>query len=115
MKFKKKYLFLILIILGLIIVGYYFIKPIIFTDEVKFSGIIKSVNDGCFVDGTCSLQIDNKTVVIAEGWNTEPQGKFTGIKISDEDIGKKVDVYAKRIVAESYTIIGDEKYYIKAK
>ena len=92
------------------------------TQGVKFTGIITETNNGCWADGTCSIKVDNKWIVAEIGGlrppNSKPeiQGSLIGINFSQDTnkyIGKRVEVYAKQTDGDSFTIYGNESYYIK--
>ncbi len=88
------------------------------TDGVKFTGNIIETNNGCWSDGTCSIKVDDKWITTEIGGlrppNSKPEirGRLMGINFS-QDMGKRVEVYAKQIDDNYFTIYGNENYYIK--
>ncbi len=88
--------------------------------EEYISGVITEVDNGCIADGWCLIEVDDKYWIIYNpGFVMErlPVGKIEG----PLDVGVEVDVYAKKSEEKSethenlYTIVGDEKYYIKVE
>ncbi len=126
---KNKYwviLILTLIILIFLFLSYKYQKRIQNISNpiqgIKFTGIVTETNNGCWADGVCSIKVDDKWIVAEIGGlrppNSKPEirGNLIGISFSqdtDKYIGKKVEVYAKQTDNNSFTIYGNEKYYIK--
>lgn len=89
--------------------------------EVKFTGIISSTSDECWVDGSCSLTVDGKTIFVAGGLtpdveNPTPKGQLIGYNYSEATtryIGKKAEVYVKVLSNNFFTIDGNKNYYVK--
>lgn len=92
--------------------------------EARFAGIITNVNQGCHVDNTCSIQLDNKSWITYEAGSTPEmlsdhppkRGRIIGMNFSTDSsqyIGKKVEVYGAKVSNENYTIYGSSQYYIK--
>ena len=82
-------------------------------NQHNFSGIITALDNGCWVDGICKIQIDNKSWVtynIGRNINQLPIGEIEG----ELTIGAKVEVSTnKDNNTGEYTIVGSTKYYIK--
>ena len=97
-----------------------------FTDEVDdtvskikadmFVGELEEVNTGCFADGECYVVIDGKHVTILVGRRQEVVGELQGIaSIGDLEshIGDKLQVYAQVNIDGTYSLYGNEGFYIK--
>ena len=89
---------------------------------VKFTGNITETNNGCWSDGICSIKVDDKWITAEIGGLRPPnskaeiRGDLIGISFSQDTnkyIGKRVEVYAKQSDDNSFTIYGNENYYIK--
>jgi len=94
----------------------------LFTVGVKFTGNITETNNGCWSDGICSIKVDDKWITAEIGGLRPPnskaeiRGDLIGISFSQDTnkyIGKRVEVYAKQSDDNSFTIYGNENYYIK--
>lgn len=92
------------------------------TDVVRFKGVVTNVHNGCWSDGICSIEVDGKWwVPIIMGGLRPPdskpeiQGEVVGIVFNEdnESLGKKVEVYAKKIDENSLTIFGSKEYYVR--
>lgn len=89
--------------------------------SIVFTGTITAVNQQCYVDGGCSIKVDDKWVGTQIGGlmppNSKPliQGQLIGIGVAnEEDIGKRVEVYASKTEDGNYSIYGtNNNYYIK--
>ena len=85
-----------------------------------FSGTITAVDTGCFFDATCSVTVDGKKVILVTGGramasNTKV-GKLVGVEsIGDleQKIGQHANVYATTTPDGSWSLYGDEKYYVE--
>lgn len=88
------------------------------TDAI-FTGTIKAYSTGCFVDGICSVTVDDKVVITTIGWRANvPVGSLQGVaSIGDleQKIGAKATVYALRNSDKEYTLYGNSAYYIKVQ
>lgn len=89
---------------------------------VKFEGTITDVNNSCWNDGICSVEVDEKWWIpivkgglMPPGDEPEIKGQVEGVVFNkeSESIGKKVEINAKKINEESLTIFGSEEYYIR--
>lgn len=83
-------------------------------DKKTFVGTITALDNGCWVDGICKIQVDSKiwiTYNIGRNLKQLPIGVIDG----EFKIGAKVEVYGEKDADNTgeYTIIGDTKYYIK--
>ena len=90
------------------------------TDEVKFTGTIKEIYYSCEGEfgGTCEINVDDKQVVVkSKGPNEEKVGTLIGINLNESDknkfIGKKVEIFGRKVDKLRYVIDEDKKYYIK--
>ena len=79
------------------------------TDELRFSGVIEAVDDGCLADGVCSLTIDGREVVWMVGWSREPWGKVE----VERTPGTPVQVWCRR-TASGCELRGNAAYYVRA-
>ncbi len=88
---------------------------------VKFEGIITNAKNDCWVDGTCSIEVNNKWwIAIVYGkrdpsFRKKERGLVTGIRFTkdNESIGKRVKVYAKIKNNNQLTLEGSKTYYAK--
>ncbi len=88
---------------------------------VKFVGVITNVKNDCWVDGTCSIEVDNKWWVAITYGKRDPsripkeRGQIIGIRFTkdNESIGKKVTIYAKIRDKNRLTVEGSKEYYVK--
>lgn len=83
----------------------------------KFEGTITAYSTQCFVDGICSITVDDKVIVTTRGWSQEIVGKVIGVDdfgSVEKKIGSRAEVYAKK-TADGYTLYGSADYYIKIK
>jgi hypothetical protein len=97
--------------------------------EETFSGTIKAVNTGCFADGICSVTVDDKEVIVLQGFrgmgDDVKLGRIIGAdSIGDIEtmIGQHANVYASSVKDEFfsdssgmkfYTLYGNNDYYIE--
>lgn len=87
--------------------------------DEKFSGLIANIKYDCHFDGICNLTVNNKQIIIGQGEMANNPSKGLLVDISlDEDqksnyIGKTVNVFAKKVNKNVYTIYGSDKYYVK--
>jgi hypothetical protein len=80
-----------------------------------FSGTLTEVNTGCFADGECYVVVDGKHVTVTIGRKQEPLGSIVGApSIGDLEsyIGEMATVYAKKLADGTYTLYGNEAYYL---
>jgi len=88
---------------------------------VKFEGIITNAKNDCWVDGVCSIEVNNKWWIAIEYGKRAPsfwkkeRGLVTGIRFTkdNESIGKKVKVYAEIKKNNQLTLEGSKAYYVK--
>jgi len=93
-------------------------NPITVPDTTTFSGIIEEVNTGCFADGECYVRVSGVHITTLLGRRQEVVGKVIGVPgFGDLEnfIGEQVEVYAKKLANGTYTLYGDEGFYIKLR
>lgn len=92
------------------------------TQGTKFTGIVTETNNGCWADGGCSIKVNDKWITVEIGGLKSPDSKpeikggLIGISFDQDTnkyIGKKVEVYAGQTDGNSFTLYGNEGYYIK--
>lgn len=80
-----------------------------------FTGILSAVNTGCFADGECYAVVGGKHVTLTIGWSQETVGTIVGApSIGDLEsyIGESATVYAKLLPDGTYTLYGNDAYYL---
>ena len=89
-------------------------------DIIRFEGVITDSTNGCWIEsGVCYIEVDTKWVIaVVYGLNArrrmpDPMGEVVGIDTTKEDIGKKVEVYAKKVNETDLTIYGSKEYYVR--
>jgi hypothetical protein len=85
------------------------------TSPTTFSGVLSEVNTGCFADGECYAVVGGKHVTLTVGRRQEVLGSIKGApSIGDLEayIGEQATVYAKRLPDGTYTLYGDESFYL---
>jgi hypothetical protein len=93
--------------------------PVPPTGKIKadmFTGVLQSVDTGCFADGECSVTVDGKHVTLLVGRSQETVGSIVGApSIGDLEsyIGKSVEVYARDNSDGTYSLYGSEGFYVK--
>lgn len=78
---------------------------------ITFQGVVDARDNGCYVDGVCTLSIDDKVVTTMSGRRMGPApiwGKVEG----DPQVGSRVEVYCKRD-AKGCTLDGSESYFVR--
>jgi len=96
-------------------------QPTTSTGELKtatFSGILEKVDVGCYADGECYVDVDGKHVTAIMGWSRETVGGVIGVEgfgDLENHIGSEIEVYAQENSTGSYTLYGDEEFFIKVK
>ncbi len=93
--------------------GYYSWETGLLHHSQKFSGKITGFNIGCAADGACSINVDDSNVITASGRSREPRGSVPQDYYNQKNIGRTVEVHAKRIGIKEYTLQGKESYYIR--
>ena len=109
---KKKVLLLILVVIGFF--SYLYFKP----TKLVFVGKVSEVDNDCYHDGICKIKVDDKWIITDLGGDPSPEmeeqrglrGNFGNVSIND-----KVEVYAKQIDGNTYTLYGNKSYYIKLR
>lgn len=93
------------------------VKRVSESKTLKLTGKITAINNGCQVDGICSITIGGKEIITnkGDGETQELHGNIIGSeKYSDsEKIGKTVEVYAQIINEKTLTLYGSPDYFIK--
>ncbi len=89
------------------------------TRAETFSGLIESVDTGCFVDAVCSVTVGGKKVIIVTGGRMMGGEQEVGTlkridSISDfeKHIGQTATVYAAKTPEGDYTLYGSKLYYV---
>ena len=77
--------------------------------ELRFSGVIEAVNDGCLADGVCSLTIDGVEVVTMVGWSRDTWGRVE----VEKKLGTPVQVWCRR-TATGCELRGNAGYHVRA-
>ena len=81
----------------------------------RFRGNVEAVDLGCWADAICTLTVSGKKVTFGRGWSGGPWGELVGFDPSDPStIGRAVEVFADRYDEASYTLEGDDAYYVRA-
>ncbi len=115
----KKVIIIILVILATLS-GFLYLKKsqsnIGISSDYKFTGKLEKVDTGCFADGECYVEVSGKHITVLMGWTNDTVGKIIGsesIGDLEKHIGENIEVYAKNISEERYTLYGSQDYYIK--
>ena len=85
-------------------------------EGVTFSGTLEEVNIGCFADGECYVVVDGKHVTAIMGWSMATVGTIQGVDgfgDLETHIGEEVEVYAQAMDDGTYSLYGNEEFYIK--
>lgn len=85
---------------------------------VVFDGVITAYSTQCFVDGECSITVDDKKIITTTGWSQQVVGAVRGVEsISgiENKIGAKAKVYASKVEGNTYTLYGSSDYYIEVQ
>lgn len=115
-------IFLFLVGLTLFYVVYSNLPNSTINKGTKLTGIISTTNNQCIADGVCSIKVDDKWIVAEIGGlrpqNSKPEvvGRLIGISFAGDTqkyVGKKVEVYAKSLGNNTFTIYGSKAFYIK--
>lgn len=88
------------------------------SEQATFTGTVTSYSDECMYDGTCSITVGSKVVIVDAGGDPiRPSvvGKLIGIPRppTKDIVGKRVIVYASQLPSGEFTIYGDRAYYVK--
>jgi len=78
------------------------------------------VDTGCFADGECYIEVDDKHITLLTGMRLNPQEVGTiigadGIGGLESFIGKQIEVYAQDNSDGTYTLYGSEGFYVKVR
>ena len=93
-------------------------EPNTTSDTKTFSGILEDVNTGCFADGECYVSVSGVHVTTLLGRRQEVVGRVIGVPgFGDLEnfIGEQVEVNAKKLADGTYTLYGNEGFYIKLR
>ena len=77
--------------------------------DLRFSGVIEAVNDGCLADGVCSLTIDGREVVTMVGWSRDTWGQVE----VERNVGTPVQVWCRK-TATGCELRGNPGYHVRA-
>lgn len=83
---------------------------------VTFAGTLEKVDTGCFADGECFVVVDGKHVTTIMGWSQETVGSVQGVEgFGDLEsyIGERVEVSAYQKEDGTFTLYGNEGFYVK--
>lgn len=83
---------------------------------VNFSGVLEEVNTGCFADGECYVVVGGKKVTVLMGWSQKVVGSLVGVDgFGDLEnfLSEKIEVYAQDSGDGSFTLYGNESFYVK--
>lgn len=81
-----------------------------------FTGMLERVDTGCFADGECYVIVDGRHVTAIMGWNGSTVGRVIGVEgfgDLESKLGQPVQVFARQLDDGSFTLYGDEAYFIK--
>lgn len=82
----------------------------------SFSGRLESVNTSCFSGEECYAQIGSKKVALVVGWSKDQVGQIIGAESVAGlagHIGENVEVFAKRLSLNKFTLVGNSRYFIR--
>lgn len=88
------------------------------TSPATFVGMLEEVNVGCFADGECYVVVDGVKVTVLRGWNSDTVGRVIGVDGFGEIeafIGEEVEVSAREMGDGTFSLYGDESYYVKLR
>ncbi len=83
----------------------------------NFSGKLQKVDTGCFADGECYVEVDGKHITVLMGWSQAVVGSVKGVEGFGDlvnFIGIDMEVYAQDKGDGTYTLYGNEGFYIRA-
>ena len=79
-----------------------------------FIGTVEEVNTGCFADGECYYVVDGKRITAIWGWTQDVVGTVKGVDgFGSMVIGQKVEVFARDLGENKYTLYGNADYYVE--
>jgi hypothetical protein len=82
----------------------------------KFSGLLEVVDTGCFSDGECFVVVGGKHITAIVGRRNEEVGDIlnvTGFGDLEKYLGDTIDVYARDLGDNNFTLYGSANFYIK--
>jgi hypothetical protein len=97
------------------------VPPVVPLGKLKvanFTGTLEKVDVGCFADSECFVEVDGKHITAIMGWSQAVVGSVQGVDgfgDLENHIGKEVEVYAQDLSDGTYTLYGNEGFYIKLK
>lgn len=108
-----------IIVLALVVIGGYFLfmreaSAPTAEDTGRFEGVLQEVNTGCYADGECYVVVDGKHITTLMGWSRDTVGSADYDALT-EAIGAPVEVYALPKEDGTYTLYGNEAYYVRVK
>lgn len=77
----------------------------------SFSGVVKARDNGCFVDGVCTITVNDTVVTTMSGRRMGPAPIWGRVE-GDPQVGTRVAVYCKR-VNDDCTLEGSESFFIR--
>ena len=88
--------------------------------EIKITGTVTDVKNDCWVDGVCSIQVDNKWWIPINGGMVEPgsepkiKGEVKGIQFDERksSLGKKVEIFGQIFATDTISLYGNADYYV---
>lgn len=109
---RKNSRYIKLLIFSILVVA--LVLFLLFNREIKGQGEIVSINNGCYADSVCSIDVKDQsktwTITTDIGWGQCPNPEYN----STYEIGDKIKFYAKKSgYLSTYASVCDhEKYYI---
>ena len=77
-------------------------------DELRFTGAIEAIDDGCLADGICSLTVDGRKVVWMVGWSRDVWGNVS----AERKVGAAVDVWCRK-TPTGCELRGNSGYFVR--
>jgi len=96
MKKKRSILLALTLIIFFIILCAIFVNSKLNSATLSFTGKVTHINNECYVDGTCSLTIDNKIIVITGCGLTANGSTCASYDQSKLKLGDKISVKAQK-------------------
>ncbi len=84
-------------------------------NAIVFSGTLQSFESACIHDGECYVVIDGRKVTILVGRSAESVGQLREVSLAtlQEYIGKRFEVYALSLGDDSFTLYGNDTFYLR--
>lgn len=87
------------------------------SSEIKLTWTVTAYSEACFYDGPCWVTIDDKYFVVLSAWydlpNLSQDVWFYDVDYSSESVGKKVELYWKKVSDTTVSLYGSSNYYLK--